>query len=408
MSSSATLADQGLAAFNNSKYSDAIALYSQALSLNPDVPDYYLKRSIAYQRSAQYELALQDAEVSLMLSHRRGKREGVGSAQIRRGIALQLLCRYGDAYFCFTAAESKCHEKDRNVLGMWKKRVEMALEKVDPEDTSREVTVEEIPNISIPTAAEQIPPNKPDLKNSASAETDSSHSPIIGVATPVSKIRHEWYQTPTQVVLTLYVKGVPKEKASIEITSSSLSITFPLSSGNDFVFDIDPLFYDVDPLQSSYSVLVTKIELKLLKADSGKKWPTLEGTQKHTAVDEDPAQPLEIKDKPVYPTSSKSGPKDWDQVAAALTAKSKKEKNKDGDPDGEGEAEYESDYEGGDPVNFFFKKLYKDADEDTRRAMMKSYVESNGTALSTNWSEVGNGKVETSPPDGMEAKAWGQ
>lgn len=62
---------------------------------------------------------------------------------------------------------------------------------------------------------------------------------------------------------------------------------------------------------------------------------------------------------------------------------------------------------GGDEANFFFKKLYAGADEDTKRAMMKSYVESNGTVLSTNWSEVGKGKVETSPPDGMEAKNWG-
>ena len=31
--------------------------------------------------------------------------------------------------------------------------------------------------------------------------------------------------------------------------------------------------------------------------------------------------------------------------------------------------------------------------------MMKSYVESNGTALSTDWKSVGKGKVETSPPD---------
>jgi len=38
---------------------------------------------------------------------------------------------------------------------------------------------------------------------------------------------------------------------------------------------------------------------------------------------------------------------------------------------------------------------------------MKSYTESNGTALSTNWSEVGKGKVETSPPEGMIAKQWG-
>jgi len=39
---------------------------------------------------------------------------------------------------------------------------------------------------------------------------------------------------------------------------------------------------------------------------------------------------------------------------------------------------------------------------------MKSYVESNGTALSTNWKEVGAGKVETKPPQGMEARKFGE
>lgn len=55
-------------------------------------------------------------------------------------------------------------------------------------------------------------------------------------------------------------------------------------------------------------------------------------------------------------------------------------------------------------INSFFQKLYADADDDTRRAMMKSYQESNGTSLSTNWADVSKGKVETKPPSGMEAK----
>ena len=54
----------------------------------------------------------------------------------------------------------------------------------------------------------------------------------------------------------------------------------------------------------------------------------------------------------------------------------------------------DSDDEGGDAVDSFFKKLYKGSDPDTRRAMMKSYQESNGTALSTNWEEVGKKRVE--------------
>lgn len=44
---------------------------------------------------------------------------------------------------------------------------------------------------------------------------------------------------------------------------------------------------------------------------------------------------------------------------------------------------------GGDKaLNEMFQKLYADATDDQRRAMIKSYQESNGTALSTNWDEV--------------------
>jgi len=63
---------------------------------------------------------------------------------------------------------------------------------------------------------------------------------------------------------------------------------------------------------------------------------------------------------------------------------------------------------GGDTaLNGFFQKLFADADEDTRKAMMKSYSESGGTTLSTNWDEVKQGKVEVKPPEGAEWKQWG-
>jgi suppressor of G2 allele of SKP1 len=47
-------------------------------------------------------------------------------------------------------------------------------------------------------------------------------------------------------------------------------------------------------------------------------------------------------------------------------------------------------------------------DEDTKRAMMKSFQESGGTQLSTNWKEVGKQKMEVKPPEGQEWRDWKQ
>ena len=59
-------------------------------------------------------------------------------------------------------------------------------------------------------------------------------------------------------------------------------------------------------------------------------------------------------------------------------------------------------------MNFIIilKNIYSNANEETKRAMMKSFQESNGTVLSTNWNEVGKDKVEMKPPDSMEFKKW--
>merc|ERR1712080_4616 len=81
--------------------------------------------------------------------------------------------------------------------------------------------------------------------------------------------------------------------------------------------------------------------------------------------------------------------KNWDRVAVDLEKEL-------GDDKAEGEA----------ALNEMFQKIYADSSDETKRAMNKSFSESGGTVLSTNWNEIKEGKTEVKAPDGMEWKKW--
>ncbi|VDN96662.1 unnamed protein product [Rodentolepis nana] len=186
---------------------------------------------------------------------------------------------------------------------------------------------------------------------------------------------YQWYQTDSAVYVSVLRKGVDSNALHIDFDSKSVIISI-----NGETINRINLAHSIDPSKSSFKCTSMKIELKLAKTESFQ-WNCLEGV--------DSMASLKVIDAPA------ATPSDGDKSKAAKSTRNWDAVAKEAD-----------EIEEGDPLNNLFQKIYSEADENTRRAMMKSFVESNGTVLSTNWDEVGKGKVEMKPPDGMEFKEY--
>ncbi|PIA18325.1 SGS-domain-containing protein, partial [Coemansia reversa NRRL 1564] len=189
------------------------------------------------------------------------------------------------------------------------------------------------------------------------------------------QVRHEWYQTDNDVILEVFIKRVQKDAATVEFEKSSVSLSIKMASGSDNNYEFEPLLHSIVPEESSFEVLSTKIEIRMKKASPGQRWEHLEMPDDQQA-----------KNKAAGHGISRKGVS-WDSIAADAERETKLKPSEQN-------------------VNELFQSIYKDADEDTRRAMMKSYVESNGTSLSTDWKSVGKGPVETLPPVDAVAKPY--
>jgi suppressor of G2 allele of SKP1 len=282
-------AARGAKALEASDALTAVAAYTQALIQHPTSPDYFVRRSTAFNRlkPPRNDLALQDAEFAVLLGQKRAKREKIQAGQQRRVIALFGLGRYGDAGFVLeTMLKWRTSEKKDKMEGdIWKAKVDQRMKTLPAEDEKRQVTVKEYPDFELPSEKDLINMLKSQLKTDgtfkfdgeddagiagesapeskgpskiASSETkteilgdgahlstdempigninvDTGHSnstttasaPIPEPAT-LTKIRHEWYQNAQSVNVTIYAKGVQKDQAEINIHDDS--VCFPHSS----------------------------------------------------------------------------------------------------------------------------------------------------------------------------------
>jgi suppressor of G2 allele of SKP1 len=202
------------------------------------------------------------------------------------------------------------------------------------------------------------------------------------------KTRYEWYQTETHVTVSILVKNVKKEDLKCDVHESNLSCSIRLPSGSDYSLELD-LAHSVVPDQTQIKILGSRVEIKLKKVE-GWRWEKLESDGVNDTVKQFyPGQTTATADTVhKYPSSSHYR-HNWDAMEAQIKAEEKDEK-----------------LEGDAALNKLFQQIYADGSEETRRAMNKSFLESGGTVLSTNWKDIGDKPTECKPPDGMEFKKW--
>nr|CAR93737.1 CG9617-PA [Drosophila melanogaster] len=174
-------------------------------------------------------------------------------------------------------------------------------------------------------------------------------------------VRHDWYQSETKVVITVLLKNAVDKNYAVEITQKRVHMT-----ADGYELDLK-LFHPIVVERSSYKAFSTKVEITLAK-ETGIRWENLEEA---------------IVAAPVKPKA-----KNWDQLVS--------EEEKIDEKEAKGEA----------ALTNLFKKIYSSSSPEVQKAMNKSFSESGGTVLSTNWNEVGKERVTVKPPNGTEFREW--
>ncbi|GJC93248.1 CS domain-containing protein [Colletotrichum higginsianum] len=403
-------------------------------------PKWFIGRSKAYIATKDYKRALRDAELAQVAAAARGNRAFITDAQYRRAVAHFRLGELANADACATWAQRLTEGKSMS-LPEWKEpkvdgrgfatatksqltdeitavratedpatskfgalwnstcalRLQIlgALEKLAEDDEKRKVTVKYDPGLSLDAPedeAEEEEITKEEVKAAAAA---AAKKPEVQ-----KDVRVDFFQSNATMSVSVFAKNIPKDEFKVEYDAQEVvfphlpnvsatgnhcsdrpysQIRMTHIPGHEPLYTI-PLWGQIDPAGSKHTVTANKIEFSLKKLEAGKcrtrcsqgRCPRRD-TRYSLGINNPETRRRRQQQCARLPDFLQVGPKNWDKLEGI-------------DDDDEKD------------INAFFKTLYKGATPEQQRAMMKSFTESNGTALSTDWDDVKARKVDTMPP----------
>jgi tetratricopeptide (TPR) repeat protein len=347
--------------------------FTHILQTHPKNYEAFLYRGYTNLRLNHLEEALKDAEAAIAVNSNRY--EGL----LLKGRVLFHLGKFDEALNEIGRAKLVLYSFDETDP----QRLEAQLweQKVQSEKTKR--------GIIDPKNLSKKPEEHKVEKNGASVQ---HHHPQSG------KVTYKWHQTDSRVYIDINFSLKKKEDLNIKIEKKRVEISFPVEPTRNFELNLD-LFDEIEADNSLYNIHLDRIEIQLEKSIKERNWTFLENndSQNERILETFLPKPVtttqtqESHSGPAYPSSSKVK-RDWSKIDKEIDQDMKK--NKD-------------DYVDEDPLNKFFKEIYSNADENTRKAMVKSFQTSGGTVLSTNWDEVKVKDYEkTDRPDAPQGQEW--
>ncbi|KAK9866350.1 hypothetical protein WJX84_000684 [Apatococcus fuscideae] len=379
------LANQANGAFVEDDFETALELYGQAIAASDPAQagEIYAARAQTHLKLENFLEASGDAQRAINLDPKLGK------AYLRRGIACFNLDEFEAAKAAFEAGQAL--EPTKAIYKTWIRKCNAELED-EMESFSADPAGPAAP--APPAAMPAAEPSSQPSPAPAAAASQPALTPAAPAPQPL-KYRHQWFQSSQSVELTVYAKGLTQERVDVHFGPQELRIVIRNAHGVQEYALKEELSGCIDPSACRYDIRATQLALKLKKVDPAH-WATLEkgpDATLSTLPASTAGQVPSLEDsRPAYPSSmAKQQPVQWDKLAAEVKKEEEEEK-----PDGEA------------GLQKLFRSIYGNADEDTRRAMNKSFQESNGTVLSTNWKDIGKKKTEFQPPAGMEAHKYEQ